>query len=90
MITFEQYANHDCHHTAEDSCQTCIEWGFQVNDLYVMQKNLMEASHGMVYTSLKLHDNMFSADHRTNMIAKNGYTEAMNIMVTPEGELEYV
>lgn len=31
-----------------------------------------------------IRDNMFSADHRTNMIAKYGYSEAMSITV---GEL---
>lgn len=29
MITEEQYANHDCHLSADDGCSTCDQWDTQ-------------------------------------------------------------
>lgn len=31
-MTHEEYSNHDCHLTAEDSCETCEKWFEQCFD----------------------------------------------------------
>ena len=42
-MTKEQYHNHDCKLSSEDSCDTCTEW-FSCNECHGTGENIIEHS----------------------------------------------